>query len=51
MSAPSYSTETLDRITKLERIRALGVNPFATKFDVTHQIGAITREYPTKIEE
>jgi lysyl-tRNA synthetase, class II len=51
MSAPSYSTETLDRIKKLDRIRALGVNPFATKFDVTHQIGQVTREHPAKIEE
>ncbi len=51
MSIPTYSTETLDRIKKLERIRALGVNPFATKFDVTHQIGQVTHEHPAKIEE
>lgn len=47
----NYSTETLDRIRKLERIKALGVNPFATKFDTTHQIGQILAKYPTKIEE
>lgn len=51
MSTPNYSTETLDRIKKLERIKALGVNPFATKFDATHQIGEILTKYPTKIEE
>lgn len=51
MSTPNYSTETLDRIKKLERIRALGVNPFATKFDTTHQIGQILAEYKAKIEE
>ena len=36
-----YSTETLDRIKKLERIRSLWVNPFATKFDTTHNIWAL----------
>lgn len=51
MSTPNYSTETLDRIKKLERIKALGVNPFATRFDATHQIGQIFAKYPTKIEE
>lgn len=51
MSTPNYSTETLDRIKKLERIRTLGVNPFATKFDTTHQIGAILWAYKSKIEE
>lgn len=48
---PTYSTETLDRIKKLERIRALGVNPFATKFDVTHQIGQVLAQFKAKIEE
>lgn len=38
MSQPNYSTETLDRIQKLNRIRTLGVNPYATRFDSTHQI-------------
>lgn len=47
----SYSPETLDRIKKLERIRALGVNPFATKFESTHQIREILEKYPTKLEE
>jgi lysyl-tRNA synthetase class 2 len=41
MSTPNYSTETLDRIRKLERIKALGVNPFATKFDVNFQISEV----------
>lgn len=45
-----YSPETLDRIKKLERIRSLGVNPFATKFDATHSIGDILAKYPTNIE-
>ena len=51
MSTPNYSTETLDRIKKLERIRALGVNPFATKFDTTHQIETILRTHKPKLEE
>ena len=51
MSQPNYSTETLDRIKKLDRIRALGVNPFATKFDTTHQIGSILSTYKSNIEE
>jgi len=51
MSTPSYSTETLDRIKKLERIRALGVNPFATKFDATDQIGNILTRHPSKLGE
>ncbi len=51
MSTPNYSTETLDRIKKLERIKVLGVNPFATRFDSTHQIGALLRQYDAKIEE
>lgn len=51
MSTPNYSTETLDRIKKLDRIRALGVNPFATKFDATHQIGQILEGRKSKLEE
>ena len=51
MSTPNYSTETLDRIKKLERIKALGVNPFATRFDSTHQIGILLEKYDAKIEE
>ncbi len=51
MSTPNYSTETLDRIRKLERIKSLGVNPYATKFDITHQIGQILGNHPAKIEE
>jgi lysyl-tRNA synthetase, class II len=47
----NYSTETLDRIKKLERIKALWVNPFATKFDTTHQIGQILEKHKPKIEE
>ena len=47
----NYSTETLDRIRKLERIKTLGVNPYATKFDITHQIGQILTNHPAKIEE
>ena len=51
MSTQNYSTETLDRIKKLERIRALWVNPFATKFDTSNQIGQILSLYKAKIEE
>lgn len=51
MTTLDYSTETLDRIRKLERIRALGVNPFATKFDITHPIGEILSKQKAKIEE
>ena len=51
MTTPNYSTETLDRIKKLERIKALGVNPFATRFNATNQVQEILRKYPTKIEE
>lgn len=50
MITPEYSSETLDRIKKLERIQALGVNPFATKFDTTHQIGQILSLYKANIE-
>lgn len=50
MSTPDYSTETLDRIKKLERIRTLGVNPFATKFDTTENIGNILSKYPSSID-
>ena len=48
--SPNYSTETLDRIKKLERIRALGVNPFATKFDMTNSIGEILLKYSSNID-
>jgi lysyl-tRNA synthetase class II len=51
MTTPDYSSETLDRIKKLERIRSLGVNPFATKFDSTHQISDILAKNPAKIDE
>lgn len=51
MTTPNYSTETLDRIKKLERIKALGVNPFATRFNATNQVQEILGKYPTKIEE
>lgn len=51
MTTPNYSTETLDRIKKLERMRTLGVDPFATKFDTTHQIGQIISAHKTKLDE
>ncbi len=51
MSTPNYSTETLDRIKKLERIKTLGVNPFATRFSATNQVQELIGKYPTKIEE
>ena len=49
MSAPNYSTETIDRIKKLERIRSLGVNPFATRFNVSSPIAQITTQYTSNI--
>ena len=51
MPETNYSTETLDRIKKLERMRALGVNPFATRFDATDTIANILSKYTAKIEE
>ena len=51
MSTPNYSGESIDRIKKLERIRSLGVNPFANRFDTTHQIWAINSQYSAKLEE
>ncbi len=51
MSTPNYSGESIDRIKKLERIRSLGVNPFANRFDTTHQIWAINSQYRAKLEE
>ena len=29
----------------------MGVNPFATKFDVSHAIENVTEKYPAKIDE
>lgn len=49
MSNPNYSTETLDRIKKLERIQSMGVSPFATRYDSTHQIWDINEKYQAKI--
>lgn len=51
MSSPNYSTETIDRIKKLDRMRSLWVNPFANRFDTTHQIWAINSQYRSKLEE
>ncbi len=51
MSQPNYSTETLDRIKKLNRIKSLGIDPFTTKFDVTDQIAQVLSKYPQSIEE
>ncbi len=51
MSTSAYSSETIDRIAKLERIKSLGVNPFATKFDITSPISEIAIKYPAKLEE
>lgn len=51
MTTPDYSPETLDRIRKLDRIRSLGVNPFATKFDATHQIGEILSSFAKELSE
>jgi lysyl-tRNA synthetase, class II len=50
MPTTDYSSETLDRIKKLERIKSLGVNPFATKFDMSSSIGEILSKYPSSID-
>lgn len=47
----THADEVQTRINKLERIRALGVNPFAARFDITHPIGEILTKNPMKIEE
>lgn len=51
MSTSQYSSETLDRIAKLDRIRSMGVNPFAHRFDITNSIAKISESYPAKLEE
>jgi lysyl-tRNA synthetase class 2 len=51
MTHTTFSPETIDRIKKLERIKALGINPFATKFDSTSRIDGITKNYIPKLEE
>ncbi len=51
MSVPNYSNETLDRIKKLERLRDLGINPFATRFDTTHQIEQIIAKHASSLTE
>ena len=51
MTLPNYSTETLDRLKKLDRIRALGINPYATRFSTTETIGAILAQHPAKLNE
>lgn len=47
----NYSTETLDRIAKLDRIRALGIEPYGRKYDVTTTIGEIIKSHPKKLSE
>jgi len=50
----SFSGESLDRIKKLDRIRALGVNPFATRFDVNTsiaEVNALPAEWTRQIED
>lgn len=49
MSTTDYSSETLDRIKKLDRIRSLGVNPYATRFGITDQIIVTTSKYQSNI--
>jgi lysyl-tRNA synthetase class 2 len=51
MSETNYSTETLDRIKKLERIKSMGVNPFATRFNMTDSIGNILVKHTPKLDE
>lgn len=47
----THADEVQTRINKLGRIRAMGVNPFAARFDITHPIGEILSKNPAKIEE
>ena len=49
MPPNDYSSETLDRIKKLARIRALGINPYATRFDISDQIINVTSKYKSNI--
>ncbi len=49
MSTTNYSNETLDRIKKLERIRSLGVNPYATRYNITSPIVSISDQYSSNI--
>lgn len=54
LNCMSFSSESLDRIKKLERIRALGVNPFATRFDVnssTHSVNLLPETGTREIED
>jgi lysyl-tRNA synthetase class II len=39
---PEFSSESLDRIKKIEQLRALGINPYAQKYDRTHRIADIS---------
>jgi lysyl-tRNA synthetase class 2 len=39
---PEFSSESLDRIKKIEQLRALGINPYAQKYDRTHHIAEIS---------
>lgn len=50
MSPLTYPPEARDRIAKLDRIRSFWVNPFATRFDTTHQIQNILAKHPQKID-
>ncbi len=51
MSTPNYSGESIERIKKLERIRSLGVNPFAYRYDTTQTISSINSQYIAKLAE
>lgn len=51
MTQVHYSIETLDRIKKLERIRALGINPFAVRFNASEQIGDILKKYSSSLKD
>lgn len=50
MSTTNYSNETLDRIKKLERIRSLGINPYATRYNISQPIVAISEQYSSNID-
>lgn len=51
MNTQHYSNETQDRIKKLEKLRAFGINPFATRFDTTAMIADILASHPSSLSE
>jgi lysyl-tRNA synthetase class 2 len=53
MSAPveGWPAESADRLAKAERLRALGVDPYPTRFERTHSLGQLVAAYGDKTLE